>query len=278
MRVCVLSDVHVDINPWDWCSLDGYEADVAVFAGDVSNRVDQTVRWITELRERYLRVVWVAGNHDYYNLGFCETRIRHASDPSPPHSVAEIAAYYQDWSQAHDVDFLHRQCVSIQGIDFIGATGWHDYVAGAPVSRADQIDIWYRGMRDNIIPWQKYSQPHHTQPALAGAADVEALATMVEHAQGPTIVVTHHLPHRDLCWQKPHDRAWTALHGSFANTGMESIRDEKIRMWIYGHTHSRGDKLINGQRYLCNALGYPLENPGWTPVLFDIDEKTGIIS
>ena len=58
MRVCVISDVHVDINPWTWNSLDGYEADVVVFAGDVSNRVGHTLRWLAELRERYPHVVW----------------------------------------------------------------------------------------------------------------------------------------------------------------------------------------------------------------------------
>jgi Icc-related predicted phosphoesterase len=107
---------------------------------------------------------------------------------------------------------------------------------------------------------------------------VQALQTLVKQAIGPTIVVTHHLPHRDLCWQKPHDIAWTALHGSFANTGLESITDPKIKMWIYGHTHQRGMTTINGQQYMCNARGYPGENPGWVPVVFDIDENTGIIS
>jgi len=278
MRVCVLSDVHVDINPWTWCSLDGYEADVAVFAGDVSNRVGHTVRWIAELRERYPRVIWVAGNHDFYNQGFHETAIYRAGDLPRPHTMAEMVAYYRKWSHAHDIDFLHRQGVNIQGVNFLGATGWHDYVAGAPLTEADQIKAWYNIIRDTVIPWQGHGQPDHTQPVLAGAADVQALQTLLDQAQGPCVMVTHHLPHRDLCWHKPHDLAWTALHGSFVNTGLESIRDEKIKLWIYGHTHQRGSRRIGGQRYMCNARGYPGENSLWTPVVFDIDENTGQIS
>ena len=278
MRVCVISDVHVDANPWTWSSLDGYEADVVVFAGDVSNRVGHTMRWLVDLRERYPHVVWVAGNHDFYNQGFHETQIYRAGDPPTPHTVTEMVDYYRTQSHAHGIDFLYRQGVNIQGINFLGATGWHDYVAGAPVSQADQIDAWYHTIRDTVIPWQAYDKPHHSQPVLAGAQDVQALQTLVDMAMGPAIVVTHHLPHRDLCWQKPHDRAWTALHGSFANTRLESITDPKIRMWIYGHTHQRGMKTINGQQYMCNARGYPGENPHWTPVVFDIDESTGAIS
>lgn len=278
MRICVISDVHVDLNPWTWSSLDGFDADAVVFAGDASNHVQQTCLWVEQLRKRYPRVVWVAGNHDFYNLGFNETRLRHAGEPPPPHTVAEMVAYYRAWSQAHDVDFLHRDAVNINGINFLGATGWHDYVAGAPVSQVDQIDAWYHIIRDRVIPWQGYAQPDHTQPALAGAQDVQSLKTLLEQATGPAVVITHHLPHRDLCWHRPHDRAWTALHGSFVNTSMESIRDEKIKLWIYGHTHQRGSRSIQGQSYVCNARGYPGENDNWTPVVFDIDPNTGQIT
>lgn len=278
MRICIISDVHVDVNPWLWSSIDGYDADLVVFAGDASNRVHQTCNFLSQLRERYPRVVWVAGNHDYYNLGFHETRLYTPGQPAGPHTVAEMVSHYQKWSQEHDIDFLHRSAVTIQGITFLGATGWHDFVAGAPVSQDDQIYAWYNTIRDTVIPWQGHNAPDHTQPVLAGAADVQALCALTEQATEPVIIVTHHLPHRDLCWHKAHDLTWTALHGSFVNTRMESVSSEKIRLWIYGHTHRRGMHTINNQEYLCNARGYPGENSQWRPVLIDIDESTGKIS
>ena len=272
MRICIISDIHADITPWDWSCLDGFDADAVVFAGDASNHVQQTCLWVEQLRKRYPRVVWVAGNHDFYNLGFNETRLRHAGEPPPPHTVAEMVLYYQQWSTAHDVDFLHRSSVTIQGMNFVGATGWHNYVAGTPLSTNSQIDAWYHSMRDTVIPWQGYDKPDHTQPAIAGAADVQALQSLVNQLPGPIVVVTHHLPRRELCWQRRQDTAWTALHGSFANTAMESIHDEKIKLWIYGHTHRRGVNTINGQEYVCNARGYPGENNWWQPVLVDVND------
>jgi len=33
-----------------------------------------------------------------------------------------------------------------------------------------------------------------------------------------------------------------------------------IKCWIYGHTHSPLNNLINNIPFLCNPIGYPGEN------------------
>jgi hypothetical protein len=34
----------------------------------------------------------------------------------------------------------------------------------------------------------------------------------------------------------------------------------KIKCWIYGHTHTQSNAIINGIPFLCNPIGYPNEN------------------
>ena len=34
----------------------------------------------------------------------------------------------------------------------------------------------------------------------------------------------------------------------------------KIKCWIYGHTHTPSNVIINGIPFLCNPIGYPNEN------------------
>ena len=34
----------------------------------------------------------------------------------------------------------------------------------------------------------------------------------------------------------------------------------KIKYWIYGHTHTRSNVIINEIPFLCNPIGYPNEN------------------
>ena len=35
---------------------------------------------------------------------------------------------------------------------------------------------------------------------------------------------------------------------------------DKIKCWIYGHTHTPSNRIIDGIPFLCNPIGYPNEN------------------
>jgi predicted phosphodiesterase len=276
MKLVLISDVHVDLMPWSWTEMDVVPPDVkvAVVAGDISNDIWQTSRWMLELKERFDTVIWVAGNHDFYNHGFHRTRL-HDPDLSKkwpyPSDVPEIYDHYQRWSDAHGIIFLHRRSVSINGVTFIGATGWHDYRGGEPYSTEDQIKMWYRGLSDSQIRWQKdLLQPDHLKPMDAGIRDHAAISRLVTESDGPAVVITHHIPHRRFLWQRLHDPLWTMLHGSFVNTMMEKIFDPKIKYWFYGHTHQRGMADIDQTTYVCNARGYHGENPGWEPLVLEV--------
>ena len=37
-------------------------------------------------------------------------------------------------------------------------------------------------------------------------------------------------------------------------------KKDKIKCWIYGHTHTPSFKIIEGTPFLCNPIGYPNEN------------------
>jgi len=73
MKFCLMSDVHIDRNrSYDVLnSLADLPADcnTIVLAGDVSDDVMQTSRWIADLKKRTDRLIFVPGNHDFYNRG-----------------------------------------------------------------------------------------------------------------------------------------------------------------------------------------------------------------
>lgn len=276
MKFVLVSDVHVDMNRWDWSCLEDIDSDVntLVVAGDISNDVFETSQWLVFAKQRFSNVVWVPGNHDFYNIGFHQTRL-HNPDFSTvwpyPGDVPSILVHYQRWSDANGIHFLHRNKVEIDGVTFIGATGWHDYQGGEPYSTEDQIKVWYNVLNDRMINWQQgLIKPDHLKPFDAGVRDWEYIKDQVSISNDPTVVITHHVPHRRLLWQKPNDRIWTLLHGSFANTKMESIVDPKIRYWIYGHTHQRNMVDIGQTTYVCNARGYQDENKNWEPVVLEV--------
>jgi len=273
MKFTLISDIHIDHSGWDWGCLAHVDATTPlVVCGDIENDVRAGSRWLREAGQRFENVIWVAGNHDHYNLGFHTTRLH---DPEfdgqypYPRSVNEIYAHYSRYSKANNVKFLHRGCVELNGVLFVGATGWHDFQAGSPFSFEQQSSSYLYYMNDaQYIQWET---EYKVQEILACAqADAAYIQKIVDQHSGPVVVLTHHAPHRDLLQSNPNPR-WTQLNGSYANTLMESICNSNIRAWCFGHTHQRQDRVINGVRYINNARGYPGENPGWTPVEIEID-------
>lgn len=272
MKFTLISDVHVDIHRWDWSDLQHCDPTIPmVVAGDISNDVFETSHWIKHLRSMFPCVVWVAGNHCFYNLGHRLTRLldreRDAAWPQP-RTVAEIYDHYTRWSKAHDVHFLHRSSVILDGVEFVGATGWHNF--DAPYLKFDhQVCAWRDRMMDaGYIKWGKHAHDH--QAVLTAAVDdADWIRSAVGRNHMPKVILTHHIPHRNLV-KISHDPTWNLLNGSFLNTELETCVSPSVSTWCYGHTHFRDDRMIDDVRYVNNARGYPGENPSWAPVEIEI--------
>lgn len=276
MKFVLISDIHVDINTWNWGFLDQFmpHTDTLVVAGDISNDVFITSKWIKNAKNMFKNIIWVAGNHDYYNLGLHKTRIynpKYEQEWPYPHYVDQIAEHYAKWSLANEIYFLNRSSAVVNGVNFIGATGWHDFVAGEPFSQDLQIKEYYK-FNDRYIPWRNLNRENsHLGPLEQAKLDSEFLQTEISKQDSPCVVVTHHLPHRSLKTENVADINWTMGHGLFVNTLLENVQAEKVKIWCFGHTHDRKIKSINGIDYVCNPRGYIGENKNWTPILIDLN-------
>lgn len=275
MRFTLMSDVHIDINTWNWDLLKNADATIPmVVAGDISNDVMEASKWICDLRARFDRVIWLAGNHDHYNLGFHATRVYDPvfSHKWPyPKTVAEIYDHYQRWSNHHDIHFLHRNSVILDGVEFVGATGWHNFDAAPYLHFEDQVQAWQDSMNDaRCIRWFDDNRDGYKGVLEAALDDSDYIRGHVKSNNLPKVVITHHIPHRNFV-KVTTNHLWNLLNGSYVNTELETCMDPSIRAWCFGHTHNRVDKDLNGVRYLNNARGYPRENPSWTPVEVEVE-------
>lgn len=276
MKIAVISDLHIDANPWNWNLLDQIieQTDTIVVAGDISNDVDQTCRWIVDLKKLFDHVIWVAGNHDFYNLGFHKTKmvpsIEWREKWPTPCTVPEIYDHYARWSREYGIHFLNRSSIDINGVKFAGVTGWHDFRAGSPFTQEDQIHHWYRYLNDSRhVKWDN-TAVNHTSVLTAAELDSMYIQTIAEQTDVPLVVISHHLPRQEFAVDKPHDMIWTKLNGSFVNTLFENISNSNLKYWIYGHTHFRSLKQIGETTYVCNPRGYPNENSRWEPIIIDL--------
>src|SRR4051812_21010890 len=104
MRVLMLSDLHLEVRPFEAADA---AADVAVLAGDIANGA-AGVEWAQ--RNFRIPVVYVAGNHEYYDGEFHAVRER----------MASAAA-------RSGVELLDCGETTIGKVRFLGCTLWTDY-------------------------------------------------------------------------------------------------------------------------------------------------------
>lgn len=272
MKFILISDIHADMNKWDWNCMSHMDTSLpVVVAGDINNDVRAASRWIRDLANMFPTVIWVAGNHDTYNQGFRKTRL---SDPEfdqqwpYPTNVHEIYDHYQRWSDHHGIHFLNRSSVVIQGVEFVGATGWHNFDASPHLSFESQVNAWQRGISDSH--WCDWNHEEPYQAVLEQAkGDADYIRQAVKANDLPKVVVTHHIPQMEFV-KFTTNLQWNLLNGSFINTWLSDCVDPSIHTWCFGHTHYRTYKNLLGIDFVNNARGYPQENATWGPVELEI--------
>jgi hypothetical protein len=76
------------------------------------------------------------------------------------------------------------------------------------------------------------------------------------------VVITHHMPSESLIDEKYKTLRLRPYNQWFFCDLDDLIvsNKDKIKCWIYGHTHLPSVKKIEGVPFLCNPVGYPGEN------------------
>jgi Icc-related predicted phosphoesterase len=271
MKLLVLSDLHVEFAPFVPDPAAVAAADAVVLAGDISNGV-KGIAWARQAFA-HKPIVYGAGNHEFYRCDWVRL-------------LDELRAQ----AQVHGVHFLENHAVMIDGVRFLGATLWTDFLLfgedrkPAAMREAARVMNDFRLIKARALPAQvnmvgPRGSPWKLSPAHTLRRHRESLAWLKSELPlgevDKTVVVSHHFPSaRSLAPQWTGDLV-SAIYGS-------NLPDELVlgaALWIHGHAHSSFD-YRTGQagragRVVCNPRGYPLgrlhpgafENPGFDPAL-----------
>ncbi|WP_332715801.1 metallophosphoesterase [Pelagibacterium mangrovi] len=253
MKLWIMSDLHVDGKDRDFdLPFPPPDADVLVIAGDICDGFIEAVEWVKWqlMRNHPPSIVWVPGNHDFYG----------SINPQ-----ADLDAAIADCAMMGVTVLARGEVVEMGGVRIVGATLWTDFAAVS----ADPIDI------ATAQVWARNSMPDYRsidiglrrlRPADTLAWHRDHRATLgrrlAKDFDGPTVVITHHAPHRnsldDPAFPDPSD-------GSFASDLGDMIERYRPDLWIHGHLHWRRDYRIGGTRVVCNPRGYGRERSGFDP-------------
>lgn len=244
MKLKLESDVHMEFGRFFMIE-NVADVDVIVLAGDIYNR-DKGVRWAIEEGEHFKKhVIYVAGNHEYYGHEYHEN----------------LAAMRKKAEESEWVHFLERDEVIIDGVRFLGATLWTDYMSNGREPENQHFNMANAELVLSDHRHIKYGdelfKPKH---ALALHKETVGWLTqkMDEPFDGKTVVVTYHGPSLECS------------HTDFGNNSVGScfISDldhlvKKADVWCYGHTHSNLDTYVGKCHLVSNQKGYPREvTPG----------------
>jgi len=203
-------------------------------------------------------VIW--GNHEPYGSIWSEL---HAQ---------ETVQLTQLHAEGLDVRVLHGAATEIAGVRIIGATLWTDLALYPPFEYLARIMVSaqmqdYRTIR--TAPKIRFNiddmLERHAQDK---AAILDALS---EPFHGPTVVMTHHLPVRELIapWRTIGGEDKRAMNNGFACDLWDEIRAFDIHTWVWGHSHEGENWTGKGEhgpiRFITNQRGYPKEDTVFDP-------------
>jgi len=239
MKIRVLSDLHLEFHDWNPPPA---PADVVVLAGDI-HVGSGGIEWG---RRRFpdAHIIYVPGNHEFYG--------------SEMHAML---AQLRATAKANDVHFLDGDRIEIDGVRFLGATLWTDFAiyGSDPHTLERAMQLAALGMHDYRII--RFGDDRKLAPSDTREIHRTQRAWLAEQLAlpfgGATVVVTHHLPHR----QSIHRRyANDSLNPGFASDLADLVR-APVSLWIHGHTHESLDYRIDQTRVVCNPRGYIPHEP-----------------
>ncbi|MNQ94529.1 hypothetical protein D3C85_1100500 [compost metagenome] len=159
------------------------------------------------------------------------------------------------------VHVLENEQVVINGVRFLGTTGWTDFYSTDNVTTAmlaAQISMNdYKQIRTG-------NQYHRIRPVdlqqKSQFAKQWLLSQLSTKYQGKTVVVTHHAPLSECAPGIKYEMGHLAA--AYVNE-WEEFAEFDIDLWIHGHTHVGYRKSINGIPHASNPRGYPFEDTGF---------------
>lgn len=233
-KLQILSDLHFefmrDFGHGFMNNLDPEDVDVLVVAGDLApaKYLEGALGVVCGIYcPRYPKVVFVAGNHEYYGCSF----------------DALMDLREQVLRKYKNLYWLHRDAIEVNGTRILGASLWF------PEPKTAWQRAWgVHGMMDYKVI--RDFEPRVYEEAVKDAEFIR------REARQDDVVVTHHLPH-PMCVAPQFEGS--PLNHFFVHDLSDVTRGLRPRIWAFGHTHTPVDKFVDNTRMICNPLGYPHE-------------------
>lgn len=255
MRIAIMSDLHTEIQHYRY-SLPNLpkRCHTLVLAGDIGFGAEGLLKaydlYVKSGKALYL--IYVPGNHDYYNQVFKEVD-------------KQLSLVDRSLANVHVLKPFTRY--SLGEWSFVGGTLWTDF-EGYPNDPVTSMEfaanclndyrLIYSGQTESFTGQILRITPEFTKKM--NEVHKAWIFSQLEMNRDKTIVVTHHAPTSKSIHPKWKEDPLTP---AFANLWDKEVEEKGPAIWIHGHTHDPFDYTIGDTRVICNPRGYSNENPDW---------------
>jgi len=234
MKLHVLSDLHTEFADFSPPETD---ADVVILAGDIGVGLGG-IEWVAR-RFPKAPLIYVPGNHEFYDHDIGLTGELKAAAPANTH-------------------VLNNDTLLLDGVRYIGCTLWTDFKLHGEGEARFTRQLAKELIEDfaSIKNGKRRFTPEDSVE-IHEASKVWLVGELERDFDGPTVVVTHHLPAATSVAKRYANDPLNPVFASRLENVIEKYRPE---LWIHGHTHVPCDYELFDTRIVCNPRGYPGEN------------------
>jgi predicted phosphohydrolase len=206
--------------------------EICILAGDIGNPYQKNYdSFMHFINKNFKKTFCITGNHEYYNK---------------KKTIQETNAFMQYYFQQFDnIRFLNNDYEIYENYCFIGTTLWSKITVPSY-----EINDVYNIPNFDYIEYNRLNK-----------LSIDFLQDTLQKNEN-CIVITHHVPSYSLIDVKyktlqmePYNQWFYCNMGDLIEANVN-----KIKYWIYGHTHTPSNIMINEILFLCNPIGYPNEN------------------
>ena len=211
------------------------KSDILVVAGDISDDLNLSLKWMDEISHKYKKILFVDGNHEHVNAYPSLYDINYIHD-----SVKSL--------NNDKINYLPNSEYIIDDKVFIGYCGWWDYDNKQSLESGKKyFNKWIPNFteKDNI----QFMNNVLTRAEYEYKKIKELLKKYEnDYSINKIILVTHSVGHKDFK---------VISKSTDYNTMFNDIKSSKLKYWLFGHTHYQINDKVNNIQFICNPRGRP---------------------
>lgn len=258
-KIQIASDLHIEFLPEDystWNEIIEPVAPILCLVGDIGviaieSERKRLLRFLTYCCESFQNVLFISGNHEYYNSG--------RGDNIMCMNDIDQVIYSFEGIFKGKFKYLNCEKIIIDGILFLGTTLW-----------SEMVNFDCQCVVEGFLRDYKVIYTENRVGAVVGSSETHELFLKnkqwlidnIENNNGklPICVLTHHTP--SLIETSNPIYKYDASHPNYYiqhgfSSNLDSLlTNNDLRVWAYGHTHYNNVQYRNRTLLLSNQLGY----------------------